>query len=78
MTDSEKKALILSCKTYEEYDKIRGQIHGVHFDRELLDHLDKIFPKASPRRDSKGTILDYFFKEDEYDEYYPKPKDETT
>ena len=57
--------MILSCKTYEEYDKIRGQIHGVHFDRELLDHLDKIFPKASPRRDSKGTILDYCFIDDE-------------
>ena len=78
MTDSEKKALILSCKTYEEYDKIRDQISGVHFDKEILDHFDKIFPEASPRRDSKGTILDYFFKEDEYDEYYPKPKDETT
>lgn len=74
MTNSEKKALILSCKTYEEYDKIRGQIHGVHFDRELLDHLDKIFPKASPRRDSKGTILDYCFIDDEISGYYPEDR----
>ena len=25
MTDSEKKALILGCKTYEEYEKIKEQ-----------------------------------------------------
>ena len=78
MTDSEKKALILGCKTYEEYEKIKEQTKDTPLDTELLCHLMKIFPKASPCRDSNGTILDYFFKEDEYDEYYPKPKDETT
>lgn len=78
MTDSEKKALILSCKTYEEYEKIKEQTKDTPLDTELLYHLMEIFPKVSPCFDSKGNIIETFFKEDEYDEYYPKPKDETT
>ena len=74
MTDSEKKALILSCKTYEEYEKIREQTKDTPLDTELLRHMLEIFPKASPCRDSKGTILDYCFIDDEISGYYPEDR----
>lgn len=44
MTDKEK---ILAIKTYEEFDKRRNEFDTIDVtDKEILSHLDSIFPKV--------------------------------
>lgn len=43
MTPKEK---FLQMQSYEEFDKHREELQGLTFDREVLDHMSKIFPKC--------------------------------
>jgi len=40
------KEKFLATKTYEEFDKNRESFKGLEFDQDVLDHMDKIFPKC--------------------------------
>lgn len=42
------RELFLSLKSYEEFEQNRGKFRDLKWDDELNQHLEKIFPKASP------------------------------
>lgn len=44
MTEKEK---FLSLKSYEEFDRRRQEFATLKFDKEIVDHMSKIFPKPS-------------------------------
>lgn len=44
MTEKEK---FLSLKSYEEFDRRRREFPTLKFDKEIVDHMSKIFPKPS-------------------------------
>lgn len=44
MTEKEK---FLSLKSYEEFDRRRQEFPTLKFDKEIVDHMSKIFPKPS-------------------------------
>lgn len=45
MTGKEK---FLAIQTYEEFDRRREEFRDVPLDKEIVKHMDKIFPKLSP------------------------------
>ena len=38
------KEEFLKIKSYEEFDKSRDKFKGLKFDKEIIEHLGKIFP----------------------------------
>lgn len=42
MTEKEK---FLQVKSYAEFDKRREEFKGLKFDKDVIDHMTKIFPK---------------------------------
>jgi hypothetical protein len=44
VTEKEK---FLSLKSYEEFDRRRQEFQTLKFDKEIVDHMSKIFPKPS-------------------------------
>lgn len=44
MTEKEK---FLNLKSYEEFDKRRGEFKTLKFDKDIVEHMAKIFPKPS-------------------------------
>lgn len=42
------KELFLSLNSYEEFNQHRGEFRDMEWDDEIWNHIDKIFPKASP------------------------------
>ena len=44
MTEKER---FLSLKSYEEFDRRRQEFRTLKFDKEIVDHMSKIFPKPS-------------------------------
>lgn len=48
MTDKE---LFLSMKTYEEFDRRRKEFKELKMDRDILEHMRKIFPKVSDTKE---------------------------
>lgn len=59
-----KKEELLAIKTYEEYDKRRNEFKGIKPDKEMFEHIAKLFPKTTTSReelcktppDKGGTI----------------------
>ncbi len=43
MTDKEK---FLELKSYEEFDKRREEFRMLKFDKDIVEHMSKIFPKS--------------------------------
>ncbi len=39
------KEEFLKLQSYEEFDKKRERFKGLKFDKEVIEHLGKIFPK---------------------------------
>lgn len=39
------KEKFLAIETYEEFDRNRKEFKNLAFDKEVLDHMSKIFPK---------------------------------
>lgn len=44
MTEKEK---FLNLKSYEEFDKKRSEFKNLKFDKDIVEHMAKIFPKLS-------------------------------
>lgn len=40
------KELFLSLKSYEDFDRHRGEFREMEIDDEIREHINKIFPKA--------------------------------
>ena len=45
------KENLLKMKTYEEYEKNREELKGLKPDKEVIEHLSKLFGKASDTRE---------------------------
>lgn len=45
------KELFLSMKTYEDFDRRRNELKGLKMDKEVLEHMGKIFPKVSDTKE---------------------------
>lgn len=50
------KELFLKIETYEEFDKRRDEFKELEMDKDILEHMSKIFPKAS---DTKEELYSY-------------------
>ena len=42
------RELFLSLQSYEEFNQHRGKFRDMKWDEEVRQHIDKIFPKATP------------------------------
>lgn len=55
---------LMKIDNYEEFDRLRGEMKNLKLDREMREHIMKLFPKASGTteelykipRDKGGTI----------------------
>lgn len=57
----------MKLKTYEEWNARRGEFKSLNFrDREIIDHLDSLYPKLPHSIGYEKGI---------FTELYPKPKD---
>lgn len=50
------KELLLSLKSYEDFDKHRREFRDLPIDDETLDYLDKLFGKAYAPKDMHHEI----------------------
>ena len=54
------KEEFMKITTYEEFDRRRDEIRGIEYDKEMLIHSLKLFPKASNTKEElygkNGTI----------------------
>lgn len=41
------KELFLSMESYEEFDRRRKELDGLKVDKDILEHMKKIFPRVS-------------------------------
>lgn len=53
MTEKEK---FLKLKSYEEFDKRRDEFQTLRFDRDIVGHMAKIFPKPPDIREELYKI----------------------
>ena len=51
-----KREEILRIESYEEFDKRREEFRGIKIDKELFDHISKMFPKASNTKEELFKI----------------------
>lgn len=51
-----KKEEFLRIQSYEEFDKKRKRFKGLKIDKDIAEHMDKIFPKLTPCED--GIVFD--------------------
>ncbi len=55
------KEKFLEVKTYEEFDKRREEFRGIDVsDKEILDHLDSLFPKVDNTDFKNGLIVEVY------------------
>ncbi len=55
------KEKFLEVKTYEEFDKRREEFRGIDVsDKEILDHLDSLFPKVDNTDFKNGIIVEVY------------------
>ena len=58
---------LIKITTYEEWDTIREELKSLNFkDREIIDHLDSLYPKLPHSIGYEKGI---------FTEVYPKPKE---
>ncbi len=51
------KELLLSMRSYEEFDRNRGKFTPADFaDKEVINHLNQIFPKAYAPKDMHREV----------------------
>lgn len=50
------KELFLNIETYEEFDKRREEFKKLEMDKDVLEHMSKMFPKVS---DTKEELYSY-------------------
>lgn len=53
MTEKEK---FLKLKSYEEFHEKRDEFQNLKFDKDIVEHMAKIFPKPSNRKDELSRI----------------------
>ena len=47
----------LKIETYEEFDRRREEFRDLKYDKEIGEHLDKIFPKAYAPKDKHVDVM---------------------
>lgn len=46
-----KKEEVLAIKTYEEFDRRRDEFEGTEMDKEMFEHIAKLFPKVTASKE---------------------------
>ena len=46
-----KKEKLLAIDAYEEYNRRRSEFKGIKPDKEMLDHIAKLFPKTTTSKE---------------------------
>ncbi len=46
-----KKEKLLAIDTYEEYNRRRNEFKGIKADKEMLDHIAKLFPETTTSKE---------------------------
>lgn len=46
-----KKEELLAIKTYEEYNRRRSEFAGIKPDKEMFEHIAKLFPKTTTSKE---------------------------